>query len=175
MTPAVLNLVEGLRAKGELFGRFGHVVARDACLEAGCVLRVTSNRAVNVRKSNRPPKPMTIHQDGPQFFQFAPADAQYTADGVPFSRLARAQEMIDADLLAARDLAAAINAPPRAELRNLIANVVPRASIPAQLRPPEGTTYHMPLDVVDFFRPENGFGFFGREWDSDRIFRELAN
>lgn len=54
MTPGVLKVVFALRDAGELFGKFGHVVARDACHAVGCELRVTSNRTVNVRKSNRP-------------------------------------------------------------------------------------------------------------------------
>lgn len=44
----VIALVEELRAKGALVGE-GYLVARDAAFEAGFVLRVTSNRKVNIK------------------------------------------------------------------------------------------------------------------------------
>lgn len=55
MTPGLLQLVDGLRASGDLFTRAGFLVARDAAMEHGVTLRVIRARRVNVKKSNRPP------------------------------------------------------------------------------------------------------------------------
>jgi hypothetical protein len=93
---------------------------------------------------------MTIRQDGPMFFEFAPARPRPMLvnqhDYVAMHDALARQDRADAEALATT-----INAPPR------------------MLRPPEGFTY-LGMDALS---PENGFTFMGREWDSERIFREL--
>lgn len=80
MTPEVLQLVETLRAAGQLKGN-AFRVALDAAFEAGCRLRVTSNRKVNVKKGNRRGHGLTIFEGGPRFIEYAqhqrPPEALY--------------------------------------------------------------------------------------------------
>jgi hypothetical protein len=147
MTPYVLELVEKLRS-GEMSGSAFQVV-RDAAWEAGCRLRVTNGRKVNIKKSNRPSKLRGISA---------------AIANTPYDILLDRQDRADAELLAA-----AINAPPSTAGRFARAMQAITFTSPFTGEQP---SYHVPIDT-DFFQPENGFGYFGQEWDSERIFREL--
>lgn len=190
---AALQLIEGFRAKGEpLTGRV-FLVCRDAAMECGAWLKVTNSRTVNVRKGNRPPRIVPMRMETHPFLR--DDEIIITNDAPPLERVGAADVTFDnrrwhevaseQDRADAASLAAQINAMPALTatrtqprmlglLEHVASNIIPRADL--RQRYPEwrteGASYHIPLDP-DFFRPENGFGYFGREWDSDRIFREI--
>lgn len=168
-----LRLIEAFRAKGEPLAGSVFRVVWDAALDEGAKLRATRNRTVNVRKGNRPFKSrqMTInHLPGEQFFQFDP-NAEPPLRSLTYAGASDNEPTLEQeDRANAESLAAQVNAPPRRDLRELLAAVIPRATATNALPPGEGF-----LIGPDTFSLENGFGFFGREWDSDRIFRELAD
>ena len=165
MTPAVLQLIEDLRLEGPLVGsRF--LIARDAAYCSGAWLKVTSNRSVNVKKSNRP-APSLFGLDRPAYEVWSGAHV-----GGPFTLRAIEDALVSVANARPRQMTIQQDRPQSFQF----APVEQRSRVELrQVYPPHNAdqaTYHMPLGSLG---PEQGFGFFGREWDSERIFRELKH
>lgn len=168
MTPFVLSLIEQLRPAFAAGDGGALAVCRDAAWEAGCRLRVLRARTVPIKKSNRPKRSLFGLDRTYEPWSGAtlirppqPLTLQALEEGLR-SAIER-QDRADAEALAA-----AINAPPNRELRNIFNGIIPRADP----RVPPGEAYPMPLSSVTQVTWDSGL------WDpyeTERMFRALED